>query len=117
MSDIKGYVNELAELNKEIKRRTAELFSLRSRKTKLENDIAKFIEDKKLPGVKHNNLAVLIETKEKRTKKKSKDKIEACKTILQSVGVVNSERVLKQLEEARKGDSKEVKVIKFVQRE
>lgn len=115
MSEIKGYVNELAELNKEIKRRTTELFSLRSRKKKLEDDIAKFIDNKNLPGIKHNNIAVLVQTKSKRERKKERDKIEDSKTILQNAGVVNVDRVIKQLDEARRGDCKDIKMIKFIE--
>ena len=65
MSSIQSSVQELKEINTEIKRLTKTASELRKRATYIEKNIISFLNEKELPGVKDNRTAVIIENKKR----------------------------------------------------
>lgn len=104
--EIASIMTELKDLTNEIKKRSIELSKLRKRRDELEEKMCKFLEDKGQPGIRHKNLAVIAQDKEKRLPKKKKDKKEDAVIILRKNGIVsNPETVYEQLVESMKGNT------------
>lgn len=112
---IKGYVNELNQLNAEIKRLQARTRLLRQKSKKVEEHIVKYLQEKDQPGVKYKGTAIVMENKPKRLLKKTKEREEDALEVLRSHGVENADKVLKEIMEARKGDSVNTTKIKIKQ--
>ena len=110
---ILNYVNELRSINTEIKRLTQETSSLRKRAKIVEQDIISFLDEKDQPGVKFQDTAIVLETKQKYTYKGKKDKEEDSLRVLEECGISNSKEVLEQLKRAGKGGEFETKKIKI----
>ena len=65
MSSIQGNVQELKEINVEIKRLQNETKKLKKRGQELEKFIISYLNEKEQPGLKYQNTAILIENKAK----------------------------------------------------
>jgi len=102
---IKGDVNELKNINTEIKQLTARTRSLRQKAKSAEARILNYLKEKEQPGVKYNGTAVVIETKTKRASKKAKDREGDALQVLKDHGIHNARDVLDEILEARKGES------------
>ena len=63
---IQNNVNELKEINTEIKRLKGITDGLRKRSTQLEKNIISYLNEKNIPGVKDKDTAIIIENKKKR---------------------------------------------------
>jgi hypothetical protein len=110
---IVNYVNELKNINLEIKRLTQQTTALRKRAKSIEQNIIEFLNEKEQHGVKFQDTAIVVETKPKWTYKGKKDKDEDSIRILEEHGISNPRDVLDELFKARKGDEIESKKIKI----
>ena len=110
---IQHNVNELQEINKEIKRLNEKKRTLNKRAKLLEENIIKFLESKEQHGVKYKNKAVLLESKKKTRTKKTKERATDSISVLQKYGISNPEKVLKELLDARKGEKVDTKMLSF----
>ena len=110
---IVNYVNELKNINAEIKRLTQQTTVLRKRAKTVEQNIIEFLNEKDQHGVKFQDTAIVVETKPKWTYKGKKDKDEDSIRILEEHGISNPRDVLDELFKARKGDEIESKKIKI----
>ncbi len=63
---IQNYVNELKEINTEIKRLKGVTSELKKRSIQIEKNIISYLNEKNIPGVKDKDTAIIIENKKKR---------------------------------------------------
>jgi|TARA_Y100000389_G_scaffold114197_1_gene111388 hypothetical protein len=110
---IKGDVIELKNINQEIKRLNDRKKTLNKRAKVVEQKIIKFLESKEQPGVKYQGTAVLVESKNSTKTKKTKERENDSISVLQKYGISNPEQVLKELLNARKGETVEKKKLKI----
>lgn len=113
---IKTDVMELEAIRAELKTLSFRRKKLREKEQAVEQRIQDYLRSKEQPGLKHNGTAILLEEKEKRTTKKAKDRDRDAASVLEQYGIRDSERVLKEIMEARKGDpipSAKLKIKKY----
>ena len=110
---IKGDVNELKQINTEIKRVSEHLRNLRKMAKEIETRIINYLSEKEQPGLKYKGNAIILENKLKREHKKNKDKQEDALKVLKNYGIENPDEVLSEIMEARKGEKIEQQKIKF----
>jgi predicted patatin/cPLA2 family phospholipase len=110
---IKGDVNELKQLNEEIKRLKSQLKELRKYAKNAEERIITYLNEKQQFGVKHQNTAIVVETKSKRLLKKNKEKNEDAIKILRNHGIDNAKEVLEEVLNARRGEETEISAVKI----
>jgi hypothetical protein len=102
---IKGDVNELNLINAEIKQLGTRSRTLRKKAKEVEARIITYLNEKEQPGLKYNGTAIVIENKNKRASKKSKDREFDALQILKNNGIQNARDILDEIMEARKGQS------------
>jgi len=107
MTEIISDINELENINNEIKRICKNLKQLRSMKLKLEEKIIKFLEQKEQPGLKYKNKIIIPEERKKRTYRKEKDKLADGESVLREYGIPNSGEALHAVMEAMRGPSQQ----------
>jgi hypothetical protein len=112
-TEIASIITELKEITNEIRNRSLELTKLRKRKTKLEEQLVKFLEEKKQPGIKYKGIAVIAEDKTKRVAKKKVEKFDDCVNVLRHYGVQNAEKICTELLESVKGNEVATKKVKI----
>ncbi len=115
MSLIQSYVNQLRELNIELKRVSKSASDIRKQIKVVEKNILEYLNEKDQPGVKYKDIAIVVENKTKRTGKSKKEKEEDSLRILEEYGISDAKNVLKQLQDAQKGEEVENKKIKIKQ--
>jgi transposase len=114
---LKPYLEELDAIKNELKSLTERRRKLNSRKIQIEEYIKDFLREKDQPGVKYNGIAYRLNEKEKRQPKKKHEQYTQSIDVLKKYGIQNSEKVLEELIEARRGylipsDKLEIKKIK-----
>lgn len=110
---IKTYVNELNQINIEIKRVSQHLRTLRKKSKEMETYIVDYLKMKDQPGLKYDNTAILVETKSKRVAKKKSDAEEDIIRLLEDHGIDDPRSVLQEIAEAKKGQEIEQNKIKI----
>jgi hypothetical protein len=100
---IKADVIELESIRSEIK-----LLNIRRKKLKqaekiVEERISQYLKAKEQPGLKHQGTAVILEEKEMPGPKKNKDRDNDAISVLKKYGIQDSEKILKEILDARKG--------------
>jgi hypothetical protein len=110
---IKADVLELEAIRAELKRLNSTRRDLRRKEREVETRIETFLRSKDQPGVKHQGTAVILEETEKRLGKKSKDRDSDAKTVLQRHGISDTEKVLAEIMEARKGQKISIPKLKL----
>jgi hypothetical protein len=113
MSSIQSYVSELKNLNIELKRVNKNAFDIRKKIKEVEKNIIEYLREKEQPGVKYQDMAIIVENKTKRANKKKKDIEEDSIRILEENGIRDPKNVLDKILDARKGDEVENKKIKI----
>ena len=102
MTTIKAEVDELNQINIEIKRNLENIKKLREKKKVLETNIAAFLNEKEIPGVKYNGDIILLQRKNKTILKSKKTRDTALYDLLRNNGVQNPEEVIKQMKSVGK---------------
>jgi hypothetical protein len=97
MSTIRADVEELTSINAEIKRISDAMKVLRKKKEILEKNIASFLNEKDLPGVKFNGDIVLLEKKTKQISANKKTREQALVELLRKQGLHNPEEIANQI--------------------
>jgi hypothetical protein len=113
MSAIQNYINELKSLNVELKRLNKGAHLIRQRIKEIEKNILEYLKEKEQPGVKYQDMAIIIENKTKRINKSKKDIEEDSIKILEEYGLSNPKEVLEEILRARKGEEIENEKIKI----
>lgn len=101
--NITGYINELQSLEKEISILSKKLKKLKTRKKKIEEEVADYLRETNKPGIKYKGRAILLKEVDRRTRLRKKDREEEGKNILEQYGIDNPDEVLSELMEAMKG--------------
>ena len=101
---IQGDVDLVTSLTKEIKLVRKRLKILNKQKKEAEARIKAYIRAKELPGIKHHGTAVIIEEKEHRAPKSTKQRDRDAQDVLKRYGIQNVDQVLNEIMEARKGE-------------
>ena len=114
---LKAHLEELDAIKNELKNLTLRRKKLNTRKQQIEDYIKEFLREKDHPGVKHNGIAYRLNETPKRQAKKKQEKYTQSIDVLKKYGVQNSEKLLEELIEARRGylipgDKLEIKPIK-----
>lgn len=104
MSSIKGYISELKLLNMEIKRLNDQKKTLQKKADEAKKNIALYLQDKEQNGVKYNDVAVVLENKDRRMGKSNKEKDSDAIRVLQDFGVRDPHAALDRLLESRRGE-------------
>lgn len=103
MSQIKRDISELEQLDSEIKRLSKQLRQLRVRRNMVEERIVNFLKEHDLPGVKHQEVAVVAQDRQKRPYKKKSQKYADGEYILRDYGIRNPGQALQEILEAMRG--------------
>lgn len=110
---IKAYVDELENIEAQIKINNQKNAALRKRVKELKDNIAQFLQEKDQVGLKYKGKAVVLETTEKRLPKKKAEKQESVMHLLQELGISNTEEVYKQILDVQKGETVEKHNVKI----
>lgn len=102
---IKSDVLELEAIKAEIKNLNERKKKLKEKEKLVESKIRDFLKAKEQPGVKHQGTAIILEEKERPGPKKPKERDNDAMTVLQKYGIKDTQKVLKELMEARKGET------------
>jgi transposase len=101
--NITGHITELQSLEKEMCNLSKKLKKLRTRKAKIEEEIAEYLRETNKPGIKYKGRAILLKEVDKRTRMPKKEREEEGKNVLEQYGIDNPAEVLNELMEAMKG--------------
>lgn len=101
---IKSNVQELESIQQELKKLAKKRKELNNRKNELEKSITNYLKEKDQPGVKHQGKAIVLEEKEQRASKKTKEKDIDSSEILKKYGISDPMKVLNEILDARKGE-------------
>ena len=110
---IKAYVDELEQIQAQIRFNNETNRNLRKRCEQLETSIAEYLVQKGQHGLKYNGKAVIIESKERRPPKKKKDKDADIISVLEEFGISNPTEAYTRIQESQKGVPVEQQKIKF----
>lgn len=110
---IKSYVDELEQLQIEIKRNNIHNRTLRQRSKELEANIANYLAEKGQTGLKYHGKAIVLENKESRPQKKKKEKEVDIISFFEKLGVENPNDAYTRLQEVQRGEPIEQQKIKF----
>ena len=97
MSAIQNYINELKSLNIELKRLNKAAHLIRQRMKEVEKNVIEYLKEKEQPGVKYQDMAIVIENKTKRINKSKKDIEEDSLKVLEEYGISNPKEVLDEI--------------------
>lgn len=117
---IQGDMMELKSINTEIKRLTDQTKKLRKDAGIVHNRIVEYLCEHKQKGVKTKDgqgvdTAFILQTSQKTLNKTASDKTKSAIDILKTNGVADPEKVLKELEDGRKGSKVPVHKLKIIQ--
>lgn len=110
---IKSYIDELEQINAEIKRNNMRNRSLRQRSAELESNIALYLAEKDQQGLKYKGRAIIIENKETRPVMKKKEKEQNIISLLEEWGLTDTSKAYSKLQDVQRGDPIKKKKIKF----
>ena len=110
---IKAYVDELEQIQVEIKRNNVRNQMLRQRSKELEVNITEYLAQKGQHGIKYNGRAIIMEQKEKRPIKKKKEKEADIISFLEKLGIDDPADVYNKLQDVQRSDPIEENKIKF----
>lgn len=107
-------LDELHQLNMEIKRLKGLVKNYTEQKSNVEKRIINFLKSQEQNGVRYNDTAILLEQKNIRNKKKKNEKIEDLHSVLKKYNINGSEAMIQDLIDANKGSQKKNESLKFV---
>ena len=110
---IKSYVNELNQINAEIKHISSHLRNLRKKSKEVEENIIMYLRQKEQPGLKYNGTAIIVESKPKRATKKKVEMERDTLRVLEEHGIEDPQSVLQEIIDARRGQETEQDKIKI----
>lgn len=111
MSQIKSMISEVSSVNDEIKRLNKQRLKLLKRKKELDSQIIEYLEKTEKKGVKYRGTSVI--TKGTRGRKKKKEKEQDATDVLKKYGILNSDKIMKELMEAMKGEKDQNTVLRI----
>lgn len=97
MANVKADIEELKRINTEIIRNLESLRKLRKRKGEIEERVKEYLNEKDIPGVKHNGDVITVEKKEKTVVKTKKGKDAKIMELLEASGVRDAREVAERI--------------------
>lgn len=97
-------VTELQRIREELKLLSQKRKKLVEREKIIKAKIASFLKAKDQPGVKYQGTAIILEEKECPKPKKNKERDADAMSVLEKYGIQDTQKVLQELLEARKGE-------------
>lgn len=114
MAEIRATLEELKNIAQELHNVNARVKELRARKKELEAKVVSYLETNDKPGLRLDNIVFLAAEKNARARKKKVDVTTDMKKVLEKHGIrENVDEVMKEIEDARKGESSTVPVLKM----
>jgi hypothetical protein len=110
-------LDELNSLNIEINRLQKTIQEYRKRKKTIEERIISFLKHQESQGVRYQDQAVLLESKDFRNKKKKSERINDIASVLQKYGIQKSDSLLNEILEAQRGQANKNDILKIVKRQ
>lgn len=110
---IKADVTELESIRYELKSLNERRRKLKQKEKEVENRISEYLKSKDQPGVKHHGTAVILEEKERPGPKKAKERDMDAIGVLERYGVQDTQKVLAEIMNARKGETVIKKTLKI----
>lgn len=110
---IQNDIKELKDLNIEIKRLYSQVKGLKLQAKTVEKRITDFLIEKNQIGLKHQDTAIVLDHKEKRSVMTKTEREDSSVSILQRYGIDNPKDVLNELLESRKGVPTEITKLKI----
>lgn len=110
---IKKYIDELEQINIEIKRNFNRNKLLRKRSKELEKNIAEYLVSKNQPGIKYKDKAILLDNKPKIKRKTKKERENDAISYLKELGISTPKEVYLSLQNVQKGHPIDENTIKF----
>ena len=110
---IKAYVDELQNIQFEIKRNNIKNSNHRQRIKELETNITEYLHEKGQLGLKYQGKAIFLEQKELRPSKKKKDKEQALISFFEELGVSDPKSAYSKFQDVQKEAPIEKTTIKF----
>jgi uncharacterized protein (DUF342 family) len=101
MSEIRFYLEEIKELQKELTLLNNKTKLLKDRKKTIETKIEKFLVDKKINKMRCGNTIVSIDNTVQRKRKIKKEKEKDIKDTLQNAGIYNKDLVDKVIQQTK----------------
>lgn len=115
MSEFASNVSEYNKIGEEIDRARLHLKTLRARHGELGDWIKEFLVKTEKPGVKvDGKSAIVIQERQARQKQTAEEKKGAIDAVLSNYGIQNGQRLLQELEQAKKGAETTVTCIKRI---
>ncbi len=103
-SQIVSELNQLKEIDKELKRLSGLSRELKKKKVMIEERVLTYLQKTKRDGVKTQDIMVLAKEKVSRPTKPKETKEQDVQAVLQKVGVRNIEQAYQEILEAMKGE-------------
>lgn len=100
-------VIELKGLNSEIKELSKTLKTLRSYRKKCEDRILEYCETNQQPGLRYQDMVLVVETKERKKRSKKDERVSALGQLLESYGLPTSTQMIHEIMSAT-GSRKEM---------
>jgi hypothetical protein len=113
MSTIQNDMNELKILTIELKRLSLEIKTIRNSHKIVAQRIIACLTEKKQPGVKYKNTAVILDHKEKRKNISKKEKKDNIISILKRYNIPDVQGVFEEITESVKGAPTEITKLKI----
>lgn len=110
---IKNSIDELDRIKAEIARNNAQNRALRKRASVLETHISEYLQSKSQAGVKYNGRTIVLERKERHSRKGKADKQRDTVALLRDLGVDNPTEAYTQLLEVQRGAAVEHNKLKI----
>lgn len=113
ISSIKSSVDELKNINIEIKRLRENMFKLKKRSVELEKHIVCYLNEKNELGFKSEGNAVIVTNKTKKIKKSKKEIETETSKFLENNGIRNPKEFMDNMNKIREGDKIDMQQLKI----
>ena len=108
---IQSDIEELGQLNQELKRLQDRCKGLREARKVVEARIASYLDNHDQPGVRYKGTTVIARTKQRRKPRKKKEREMVARYVLEKYGIQDTQAVYDEMMEMMRGDpEEEVKV-------
>lgn len=111
---IQTYLTELDNLNIEINRINKNLYEFRKRRKIIEDKIIEFLKNQETHGVKFNDKAILLQTKNGRQRKKKDDKLNDIQNVLKKYDIRVNNSLVNDIIESQRGATVSNESLKIV---
>ena len=112
---IQGDLDEMNNLNLEIQRLNGVIKDYRKQKKVVENRLIQYLKTQEQKGLKYNDQAVVLETKNGRAKKKKSEKVDSIVDVLRKYNLKIQDHMIDDILDAQKGKeikSEKLKIVK-----